>query len=117
VRGRVESAVGAVRRRGETSGVAGGNAPIFDLSRSELPFGEALTALVREVEDDAFLTTRGLKIRTFAEMLDGVSAGTLASAVAGATEPSTALLEECARFLRVRPEFFREYRDALPAAA
>ncbi|HET7572773.1 MAG TPA: helix-turn-helix domain-containing protein [Gaiellaceae bacterium] len=89
----------------------------FDLTRSELPFGEALTALVREVEDDLFLTARGLKINTFAEMLDGVSATALAAAVAGATPPSPRLLEECARFLRVRPEFFREYRDALPRAA
>ena len=89
----------------------------FDLTRSELPFGEALTALVREVEDDLFLSSRGLKINTFAEMLDGVSATALAAAVAGAAPPSTRLMEECARFLRVRPEFFREYRDALPRAA
>ena len=88
----------------------------FDLSRSDLPFGEALTALVREVEDDAFLVARGLKVRTFAEMLDGISASTLAAAVAG-SPPSRALLEECARFLRVRPEYFREYRDALAHAA
>ena len=89
----------------------------FDLSRSDLPFGEALTALVREVEDDLYLAARGLKIRTFAEMLDGVSAAALSAAVAGGQEPSTALLEECARFLRVRPEYFREYRAALPRAA
>ena len=89
----------------------------FDLSRSDSPFGEALTALVREVEDDVFLTARGLKIRTVAEMLDGVSASTLAATVAGAAAPSPHLLEECARFLRVRPEYFREARDALPRAA
>ena len=89
----------------------------FDLSRSDLPFGEALTALVREVEDDLFVTARGLKINTFAEMLDGVSAAALAAAVAGAQPPSTWLLEECARFLRVRPAYFREHRDALPRAA
>jgi Helix-turn-helix len=90
---------------------------LFDLTRSDLPFGEALTALVREVEDDAFLSSRGLKIRTFAEMLDGVSASTLAAAVSGTTTPSRALLLECARYLRVRPEYFREYRAALPQAA
>jgi len=89
----------------------------FDLSRSDLPFGEALTALVREVEDDAFLTMRGLKIRTFAEMLDGVPAAVLATAVAGTRAPSPRLLEECARFLRVRPGYFREYRATLPRAA
>lgn len=89
----------------------------FDLTRSELPFGQALTALVREVEDDSFLAGGRLKIRTFAAMLDGVSPGTLAAAVAGEVRPSPRLVEECARFLRVRPEYFREYRDALPAAA
>ncbi|MBV8561502.1 MAG: hypothetical protein JOZ56_00275 [Actinobacteria bacterium] len=89
----------------------------FDLSRSELPFGEALTALVREVEDDLFVTARGLKINTFAEMLEGVSSTTLAAAVAGAAPPSPRLMEECARFLRVRPEYFREYREAVPQAA
>src|SRR5579871_3445375 len=72
----------------------------FDLTRSELSFGRALTALVREVEDDLFVTARGLKINTFAEMLDGISAPTLAAAVAGATPPSRRLMEECARFLR-----------------
>ena len=41
----------------------------------------------------------------------------LDKAVAGETQPTLALLEECARFLRVRPEYFREYRDALPRAA
>ena len=82
----------------------------FDLARSDLPFGQALTALVREVEDDLFISSRGLKINTFAEMLEGVSAPALAAAVAGAAPPSPRLLEECARFLRVRPEFFREYR-------
>jgi len=89
----------------------------FDLSRSDLPFGEALTALVREVEDDAFLTMRGLKIRTFAEMLGGVPAAVLATAVACTRAPSPRLLEECARFLRVRPGYFREYRATLPRAA
>ncbi len=95
-------------------------AAAFDLTRSELPFGEALTALVREVEDDLYLSARGLKVRTLAAMLDGVSPTALAAAVSGAHAPSPALIEECARFLRVRPEFFREYRDrvvALPDAA
>ena len=89
----------------------------FPLTRSDLAFGEALTSLVREVEDDLYVTARGLKIQTFAEMLDGVSAPALAAAVAGAQPPSRRLLEECARFLRVRPEYFREYRAAFPAAA
>jgi len=89
----------------------------LDLTRSDRPFGEALTALVREVEDDLFLTARGLKVSTFAEMLDGVSTATLGAAVAGTREPSPGLMEECARFLRVRPEYFREYRARLARAA
>ena len=89
----------------------------LDLTRSDRPFGEALTALVREVEDDAFLSRRGLKIRTFAEMLEGVSAATLAAAVSGASAPNPHLLAECARFLRVRPEYFREARAAELRAA
>jgi transcriptional regulator with XRE-family HTH domain len=83
---------------------------------SDQPFGPALTELVREVED-VYATSRGLKVATFAEVLDGVSPGMLRAAVSGESPPTLALLEECARFLRVRPEYFREYRDALPRAA
>ena len=83
---------------------------------SDQPFGPALTELVGEVED-VYVTPRGLKVATFAEVLDGVSPGALRAAVAGDAPPSPALIEECARFLRVRPEYFREYREALPRAA
>ena len=83
---------------------------------SDQPFGEALTELVREVED-VYVTARGLKVATFAEVLDGVSTGALRAAVFGEGPPSPALIEECARFLRVRPDYFREYREALPRAA
>jgi hypothetical protein len=83
---------------------------------SHKPFGAALTELVREVED-VYVTARGLKIATFAEVLDGVSPSSLRAAVAGDTEPAPALIEECARFLRVRPDYFREYRTALRQAA
>lgn len=83
---------------------------------SDQPFGPALTELAREVED-VYVTARGLKVATFAEVLAGVSAGTLRAAVSGEAEPSPALIEECARFLRVRPEYFREYREAMPRAA
>lgn len=79
-------------------------------------FGLALTELVGEVED-VYVTARGLKVATFAEVLDGVSPAVLRAAVSGEAPPSPALIEECARFLRVRPEYFREYREALPRAA
>ena len=75
-------------------------------------FGAALTELAGEL-DDCYVTARGLKIATFAEVLDGVSAATLRAAVAGEVQPSARLIEECARFLRVRPEYFREYRIAM----
>jgi hypothetical protein len=83
---------------------------------SQQPFGPALTELVREVED-VYVTARGLKVATFTEVLDGVSTGALRAAVSGEASPSLALIEECARFLRVRPEYFREYREVLPRAA
>ena len=83
---------------------------------SDQPFGSALTELVREVED-VYVTARGLKVATFAEVLDGVSPGALRAAVAGDVAPSAALIEECSRFLRVRPDYFREYRAAAPLAA
>ena len=83
---------------------------------SDQAFGPALTELVREVED-VYVTARGLKVATLAEVLDGVSPAALRAAVAGEASPSPALIEECARFLRVRPEYFREYREALPRAA
>ncbi|MGZ8716528.1 MAG: helix-turn-helix domain-containing protein [Gaiellaceae bacterium] len=79
-------------------------------------FGLALTELVGEVED-VYVTARGLKVATFAEVLDGVSPAVLRAAVSGEALPSAALIEECARFLRVRPEYFREYRETLPRAA
>jgi transcriptional regulator with XRE-family HTH domain len=84
---------------------------------SDQPFGPALTELVREVED-VYVTARGLKVATLAEVLDGVSPAALRAAVSGEASPSPALIEECARFLRVRPDYFREYREAaLPRAA
>jgi hypothetical protein len=83
---------------------------------SHQPFGQALTQLVREVED-VYVTPRGLKIASFVEVLDGISVGELRAAVHGDRSPSLRLMEECARFLRVRPAYFREYRGLLREAA
>jgi hypothetical protein len=80
------------------------------------PFGMALTELVRELED-IYVTDRGLKIRTFSEVLPGISPHELKTAVSGARVPSARLMEECARFLRVRPNYFREYRELERLAA
>lgn len=48
--------------------------------------------------------------RAFAAELDSIHYETLRKAVAGERRPSQALLEECARVLRLRPEHFLEYR-------
>jgi hypothetical protein len=83
---------------------------------SHYAFGTALTQLVGETED-VYVTARGLKVSTFAEVLDGISVSELRAAVHGEATPSAGLMEECARFLRVRPEYFREYRVLLREAA
>ena len=83
---------------------------------SHKPFGPALTELVGEL-DDVYVTARGLKVASFVEVLDGVPASALRSAVNGGAAPSPQLMEECARYLRVRPEYFREYRALLRDAA
>jgi hypothetical protein len=83
---------------------------------SHQSFGQALTELVRETED-VYVTARGLKIASFTEVLDGVAVSELRTAVHGDREPSLHLMEECARFLRVRPGYFREYRARLRDAA
>jgi hypothetical protein len=80
------------------------------------PFGIALTDLVRELED-IYVTARGLKIRTFAEVLPGITPYELGAAVAGTKAPSVPLMEECARFLRVKPDYFLEYRRLARLAA
>jgi hypothetical protein len=80
------------------------------------PFGIALTDLVRELED-IYVTARGLKITTFAEVLPGITPYELGAAVSGARAPSERLMEECARFLRVKPDYFMEYRRLARLAA
>jgi hypothetical protein len=46
----------------------------------------------------------------FAKEIEGVSYETLRRVVAAALPPSRELIEECARALRIRPEYFLEYR-------
>ena len=101
---------------GADTAPSGAVATLAHVLVSHQPFGVALTELVREAED-VYVTARGLKIATFAEVLPGVSPATLRAAVTGERAPSAQLIEECARFLRVKPEYFREYRTALREAA
>lgn len=80
------------------------------IAPSTKPFGEALADLLGE-EQDVYVTPGGrVKIKPLAEDLEGVSTGALRRAVLGERRPSVDLMEECARFLRVRPEYFAEYR-------
>ena len=59
----------------------------------------------------------GSKITTFAEVLPGITPYELGAAVSGSRAPSVQLMEECARFLRVKPDYFLEYRRLARLAA
>ena len=72
------------------------------------PFGIALRDLL--LEGDYASASGRPKWATFASELEGVHYETLLRAVRGKRMPSTHLIEECARVLRVRPSYFVEYR-------
>lgn len=72
------------------------------------PFPLALRELV--LEND-FVTQTGIpNWAALASELQGVHYETLRQAATGRRRPTPHLMEECARALRVRPEFFLEYR-------
>jgi hypothetical protein len=72
------------------------------------PFAVALRELV---VDNDFVTQRGEpNWAAFASELEGVHYETLRRAATGRRPPSPSLIEECARVLRLRPEYFLEYR-------
>lgn len=72
------------------------------------PFAVALRELVI---DNDYVTQRGEpNWAAFASELEGVHYETLRRAAIGRTRPSPSLIEECARVLRLRPEYFLEYR-------
>jgi hypothetical protein len=72
------------------------------------PFADALRELV---VDNDYVTQRGdPNWAAFASELDGIHYETLRRAATGRRRPSPELIEECARALRVRPEYFLEYR-------
>jgi hypothetical protein len=72
------------------------------------PFAVALRELV--VEHD-YVTRNGTpNWSAFAAQLEGIHYETLRRTVAGKQQPSPRLIEECARLLQVRPEYFLEYR-------
>jgi hypothetical protein len=72
------------------------------------PFRVALRELV--IEND--YVTQGGKPNwaALASELEGVHYETLRQAATGRRRPTPRLMEECARALRIRPEYFLEYR-------
>jgi hypothetical protein len=71
-------------------------------------FATALRELV--LEHDYTTGTGNPNWSAFSAELEDVHYETLRRAVAGERAPSPLLMEECARVLRVRPEYFLEYR-------
>jgi hypothetical protein len=87
------------------------------------PIPEAAPAVATETTDSFAIALRELVLEhdyttgtgnpnwsAFSAELDEVHYETLRRAVAGERPPSPLLMEECARVLRVRPEYFLEYR-------
>jgi hypothetical protein len=72
------------------------------------PFQDALRELV---VDNDYVTQGGQpNWAAFAAEVKGFHYETLRRAATGRRPPSPQLMEECARTLRVRPEYFIEYR-------
>lgn len=78
---------------------------------TDRPFGAALRELL--VENDYSTETGRPNWSAFASELEGVHYETLRRAVVGQRRPSPHLIEECARVLRIRSEYFLEYRAYL----
>lgn len=84
------------------------------------PFPAALRELV--MENDYVTNTGKPNWAAFASELEGFHYETVRRAATGRRPPTPRLMEECARTLRIRPEYFLEYRvylaqrDFSPAA-
>ncbi|MGH3072103.1 MAG: hypothetical protein ACRDNB_07515 [Gaiellaceae bacterium] len=75
---------------------------------STKPFSTALRELV---EENDYVTLRSTpNWAALASELQGVHYETLRQAATGRRRATPRLMEECARVLRVRPEYFLEYR-------
>jgi hypothetical protein len=76
-------------------------------------FGDALLELLQE--EDVYVTSTGkVNLSAFARELDGIHYQSLRRAVSGARPVPIEMIEECARALRVRPNYFLEYRILRP---
>jgi len=78
------------------------------LEPTRKPFGQALAELLRE--SDYTTNTGNVNWRAFARELDGIHYETLRKAVAGERTATPHIIEEVARALRIRPDYFVEYR-------
>jgi hypothetical protein len=72
------------------------------------PFPVALRELL--IENDFVTRTGKPNGAAFASELEGLHYETLRRVAGGRRAPSPRLMEECARVLRLRPEYFLEYR-------
>lgn len=72
------------------------------------PFPLALRELV--IENDYVTQTGKPSWAAFAAELEGFHYESIRRVAAGRRYPSMRLIEECARVLRVRPQYFVEYR-------
>ncbi len=72
------------------------------------PFALALRELV--IENDYVTQSGEPNWAAFAIELEGFHYETIRRAATGRRSPSPRLIEECARALRLRPEYFLEYR-------
>jgi hypothetical protein len=72
------------------------------------PFPVAMRDLL--IEHDYATKSGTPNWSSFAEVARGIHYETLRRAIAGERSPSPKLMEECARALRLRPEYFLEYR-------
>jgi hypothetical protein len=72
------------------------------------PFAQALRELL--VENDYVKGTGDPNWHAFHGELDGFVYETLRKVIAGERSVTPAIMEECARVLRVKPEYFAEYR-------
>jgi hypothetical protein len=72
------------------------------------PFGVALAELLRE--SDFTTSTGNPNWNAFARQLDGFHYETLRKAIAGERTVTVPLMEEVARALSIKPDYFAEYR-------
>jgi plasmid maintenance system antidote protein VapI len=78
------------------------------LQQTRKPFGQALAELLRE--SDYTTQTGNVNWRAFARTLEGIHYETLRKAVAGERTATPHIIEEVARALGLRPDYFVEYR-------